>query len=214
MNKKIEQKNYSERISELHSLANKEWCKIYNSKEFKLNQDAMRKKERERYEIVGKIKNVRLPILKKYLKDCYSVGIFPVISFDVDNIKSEIKKGIKNGLGVKYICHIGEDDLKKITIKLIEEEFASNKEDIELLKKEKVISQEFKTINEEREKMYSSYETIKQQVNDLIAERDEYNLRHDNQIIATRELVKQKLNELMPKIKEEVTRELVAGALD
>lgn len=209
----MEEKNYTDKLRDLQSLSYKEWDKVWKSKEFQDNNLAIKNKSDERYKLLLNLRDNRKKIVNKYFKDLWAVGLYPIV-FKVDNVKSGVKKGIKNGLGVKHICHIGEDDLIKIIRKLIDEELSTNKEDLQFLEDEKKINKELQLLEDKKKELLSKYESVGNEIRELINQREMYNNRHESNIAETKELIKNKLDELLPKIKEEVTRELVAGALD
>jgi hypothetical protein len=130
-------------------------------------------------------------------------------SFDAKDIKSSVKVGVKNGLGAKFLNQISDDDMVRVVKGLISKDLEkTNAKELELdirnfSKEITIIEDKIKVFEKPEDELYNKKHEL---IRDL-KRKGSPKQKELSQVVVD------KLDELIPKIKEEVTKSMIVDSL-
>ena len=138
--------------------------------------------------------------------------MFNYRGFLYKEIKSAVKVGIKNGLGIKYINSIAEGDIVRVVKELIKADLNNTNEkniQADCLNIQKKIEE----YEKEREKLFVTHNALCEKRKAIIDNSNRKDLNKEQQKKANSQIISSKLPNLLDKIKEEVTKALIVDGL-
>ena len=159
------------------------------------------------------LKILKKQIYKKYLGE-FHLSRWSMLRVEQTNIKSSVKRGIKRGLGAKYLNQIYEGNFVRIVNKLIEEDL--QKTDYPRLKKgvreiNKKLKIEHRRVDSERKPLKEKIEKLSYKLNKEKIDKERKKRKEMTDIGI---IIEKKLPELLPKIRQEITKELILEGLN
>ena len=129
--------------------------------------------------------------------------------WDVKDIKSSVKVGIKNGLGAKFRNQIADDDMERILRELINRDLEKTNA--------KAIALDSNNIRKELDILELKIKEFNKPVDDLCEKKnkviDDYDKKRKLKQKEISKIVVKELDKLVPKIKEEVVKSLIVDTL-
>lgn len=182
----------------------------------KINQtysnEKIKKYNKQTFEMEFQIRTLKKPIYKKYLGKS-PLSRWSMLRVEQTNIKSSVKRGIKRGLGAKYLNQIYEGNFVIIVNKLIEEDLKK----INCLKLEKDISEIRKKLRVEHQKSGKKRKILMGKIKKLSYQLNKKKIdkerKKEEEMMDIGIIIDKKLPELLPKIRQEVTKELILEGL-
>ena len=202
-------KEDSQELKDLDLEISKEKSKVYEGEEYKAYEKEIHRIYTEESTKESELRKLKKDILKKYSNvpwNYWSRGL------NIKDIKPSVKVGIKNGLGVKYICLLKDDDIIRIVKRLVEEDMEKTNQkeiqaDLQRLQKET------EAISKDKDKLLVNLFALQDKREDILNKADKNKLAHTEQQKKNGKLIGEKLPEFMDKIRKEVTKSLIVDSL-
>lgn len=179
----------------------------------KIQNTYLSEKTREYYKKISDkergLRALKKPIYEKYIKRYSRLGINRNTG-----LKPSVKRGIKRGLGVKYLNQIYEENFVKIVRQLIKEDLKKTDENkilVEIKRLNELSEVEYKKLKDEREFLKRKVNKLSYKLNKERIDK-EREKRKEMEDIAV--IIDEKLPELLPKIRQEITKELILEGLN
>ena len=188
----------------------KERDRVYNSQEFKDVQLEIEKLYKDSGDKERELRSLRRKAAERYINISYN---FHYRGFLAKDKKSAVKVGIKKGLGVKHICLINDDDMKRIVKNLIEKDLQKTNEK-DLLIDINNIYKKLDKLNVEKDKLFVKYQKLQDKLRAIDRKEKRVDLNKEKQKEINGKIIKEKLPDYIGKITEEVTKELIVDTLN
>jgi len=206
------QKGESDEIIELRNKASNEYDRVISSKEYV----DICKEEGKLYEKLSDIQTIinRLErsITKKYVDISHLSYGMRHRNFEITNIKSSVKLGIRRGLGSKYINLIPNDDIIKIVKEMIKQDLKGT--DISIsVNDEKDIRGKIDIFEKQKKILLKKYNEMNIELWNLRNNKFKTDKIREEKMKVYSEIVREKLPEYIDKIREEVNNCLIVDNL-
>jgi len=217
MDKEIVKEKLQKKLEQIDEKLNLKRVEIRNSKEYKLLEKTKDNLGIERRKKEQELRQLEKPIYNKYIKGYY-MG-WRGLEFKPKDIKSSVKQGIKKGLGIKNVLFIGEYNIKKIVMKLIEKDLEKVKPQIDKLKIEiKGFGRQFDICyNKDDELFIKGLDSLTKQRKKIVNKLNEKEILKNKRIEENRKIVdikiEKNLSKFMNKITKEVDKRLILEGL-
>ena len=175
---------------------------------------SLSKEINDRYSQANKIdyqlRRLRGTIAGKYVSIRHHFGYSD--RWDIYDVKSSVKAGIKRGLGIKHICLINDDDIVKVVKEIIKKDLENTDEKIMQDKLGSLRREEEAKLNE-REILFKEYRSLVAKRDTIMTKLNSKDCIKEQKKKENSKFIAEKLPEFINNIQKEVNKELMLDKL-
>ena len=205
--KMIDKEKLKEDLYKVESKIRLKRNEIGDSPEYKLLDTTQNDLLKRKQDMSSKLKRLIKPIYLKYINTFSWWGRY---RFKEKDIKSSVKQGIKNGLGITSVAFIFEGGLTRIVKQLIENDLKEHKTEIDKLESEikEMGIQYDKFQGEKLELMKEGVKLFEEQANKIYNKMNEKEILKKKRIERKQKEVKEQMDNHLPKFMNKITKEV------